>query len=393
MKPSHLSRHLLANHKELESKPVEYFQRHKNEYKGQRSSIGNFTRIAPSAVKCSFLVAYRIAKSKKPYTIAETLLQPVLNDVVKEMFGESALAKIKCIALSDTTIMRRINEMSADIEDQLISQIKMSGEFSLQFDESVDVAGEAILLGFVRYVQEKKIVEDLFCVCSLPDHTTGEAIFRAVEETFRKYDFSWENLVSICTDGASAMIGMRKGLATRIARVANEDFTSSHCVIHREALAVQNMAEDLKNTLNDAVHIVNMVKSKALQGRIFSLLCKEMGSEHLNLLYHTDVRWLSKGKMLSRVYELLSELRVYCQQHKKPEELNNMNDKKWQLKLAYLADIFGLLNELNLQLQGPETHCFLLHSKVDAFKKKIKYWTRFVAEENYSIGVRISCGK
>jgi len=49
-------------------------------------------------------------------------------------------------------------------------------------------------------------------------------------------------------------------------------------------------------------------------------------------------------------------------------------DEKWVLKLAYLCDIFNLLNELNLSLQGKMTTLFKLVDKVAAFNDKLKLW-------------------
>lgn len=63
--------------------------------------------------------------------------------------------------------------------------------------------------------------------------------------------------------------------------------TQVHCSIHREALAAKRMPMHLKNVLDEAVRMVNYIKSRPLQARLFSLLCQEMGSEHRQLLLHT----------------------------------------------------------------------------------------------------------
>ena len=50
------------------------------------------------------------------------------------------------------------------------------------------------------------------------------------------------------------------------------------------------------------------------------------------------------------------------------------SDTKWVAKLAYLCDIFNLLNKLNLLLQGRMTTVFKLADKVAAFKAKLELW-------------------
>lgn len=57
---------------------------------------------------------------------------------------------------------------------------------------------------------------------------------------------------------------------------------------------------------------------------------------------------------------------------------NKFSDGNWVQKLAYLCDIFNLLNELNLSLQGKMTTVFTLADKVSAFKDKLKLWEQRV---------------
>ncbi|CAH1956841.1 unnamed protein product [Acanthoscelides obtectus] len=79
---------------------------------------------------------------------------------------------------------------------------------------------------------------------------------------------------------------------------------STHCVIHRQALASKTLPQKSRQTLDSAIRIVNYIKSSALNSRLFTLLCEDLDSDHKALLFNTKVRWLSKGNMLVRVYGL-----------------------------------------------------------------------------------------
>jgi hypothetical protein len=72
-----------------------------------------------------------------------------------------------------------------------------------------------------------------------------------------------------------------------------------HCSIHQEALAAKGMADSLKDVLDTTVKIVNFVKARPLNSRVFYALCNDRCSEHITLLQHTEVRWLSRGKALT----------------------------------------------------------------------------------------------
>ena len=69
-------------------------------------------------------------------------------------------------------------------------------------------------------------------------------------------------------------------------------------MIHREALVAKKLSPELNKVVQDAVKIINFIKSRALNSRLFANLCDEMESDHNKLLLHCEVRWLSKGKAL-----------------------------------------------------------------------------------------------
>ena len=78
------------------------------------------------ALQCSYEVAYRIAKCKKPHTIAEDLIKPCVEKMVELMIGPGAKKKIQQFSLSNDTIRRRIDSMAADVCQQVCSESKQS---------------------------------------------------------------------------------------------------------------------------------------------------------------------------------------------------------------------------------------------------------------------------
>jgi len=64
---------------------------------------------------------------------------------------EEAGEKIDMVPLSNNTVARRIQDLADDIQNELISRLHLCDAYSLQLDESTDVAGLAVLLVFVRY--------------------------------------------------------------------------------------------------------------------------------------------------------------------------------------------------------------------------------------------------
>lgn len=106
-----------------------------------------------------------------------------------------------------------------------------------------------------------------------------------------------------------------------------------------------------------------------------------MGAEHTTLLFYCNSRWLSKGNVLVRVFELRQELYTYLSEEGH-NDFNKFIDSDFVIKLAYLCDIFEKLNILNTSLQGKETHILQLYDKVVAFIKKIELWQRKLTEEN-----------
>jgi hypothetical protein len=83
-----------------------------------------------------------------------------------------------------------------------------------------------------------------------------------------------------------------------------------------------------------AVSTVNFIKQRPLKPRIFVKLCQSVQKDHVTLFQHSEVKWLSRGKVLSRVFELRQELQLFFKDNNKESFSNFLEDTKRLLKLA-----------------------------------------------------------
>ena len=118
------------------------------------------------------------------------------------------------------------------------------------------------------------------------------------------------------------------------------------------------------------VSVVNYLRAHALKHKTFRAFLKKVDAECKNLVYHTEVRWMSRGRVQQRFVALKEEvLQFYKTVPKKFEELES---ESWNHDFLYLCDITDHLNDLNLQLQRKDLLIFQLVGAVKAFKMKLR---------------------
>ena len=106
--------------------------------------------------------------------------------MAKAVLGETMANKI------------RIVDMSIDVKEQLVDSLKMSKKFTLQLDESTDVAECAILLVYVRFINHIDTIlqEEFLFSTKLPTRTTGDEIFQCLDTFMTENGLEW--VVSQC---------------------------------------------------------------------------------------------------------------------------------------------------------------------------------------------------
>ncbi|XP_063845416.1 SCAN domain-containing protein 3-like [Scylla paramamosain] len=196
----------------------------------------------------------------------------------------------------------RISQISDDIKEQVIQEIKRAGLFNIQLDESTDIQSCSQLLAFVR-----------------------------------------------------------------------------------QALASKTLPSELQDTLNTIIKTVNFVEGSALNTYLFKRLCQDMDAAHETLLFHTAVRWLSKGNVVQSVFELREEISLFLRIQNKQDLLSAWSADSFEIRLGYLVDIFRQLNTLNLELQGKGSLIIDSVDKVKAFIRKMENWRHKVGMGNLAM--------
>ena len=224
--------------------------------------------------------------------------------------------------------------------------------------------------------------EFLFCE-HLLETAKASDVFQKVNSFFVKQNFDWKKKTgSICTDGAPAMLGNKSGFAALVKKEA-PSVTLTHCMLHRHALAAKCLPLTLKEILSYCVKMVNFIKNRSINHSLFKALCRELGSDHEVFLCHLEVRWLSRGEILKRLQELKQEVSLFLK-YKNSPFAEKIESELFLYGLFYLADIFGHIDDVNRDMQGPGVTIMDAAEKLNAFLLKLSLWKCKLEVGNYA---------
>ncbi|GBP36287.1 SCAN domain-containing protein 3 [Eumeta japonica] len=380
MKPSRLQDHFNKMHPDKKDKNVAYFQDLEKKHNAQPSVWKLFSVAAKqddNGLRASYNISLLIAQTGKPHTIGETLILPAIKEVIITVLHKPAADIIRKIPLSDSSVQRRIDEMAENIEESLCNHLKTS-KLSIQLDESTLPTNEALLLSYVRFIKDEKICQELLFARNLETDTKGETGFKTLEKFCNEKEIPLKNNISAATDGVPAMTGCHKGF---ISYLKNKipDVLAVHCVIHRQHLVARNLS-DRYQSLQHVIRAVNKIRNNSLNDRLFNQLCVNNDEDFNRLIFHTEVLWLSKGNCLTRFYNLLNSVIEFLE-NKDTELRENLITSKNDI--AYLTDLYTLLNNMNLQLQGDDLNLIKPKNVVAAFVAKLLLY-KIISADSYA---------
>ena len=134
-------------------------------------------------------------------------------------------------------------------------------------------------------------IEEEFLICkSLILKSTARDVFNKMKSFFDTNEIPLQVIGSICTDGAPVMLGNRSSFVTLVRKEVPEA-TTTHCILHRHTLVSTTLPLTLKNVMDSCVKIVNFIRGRVLNHRLFKAFCSDLDDGASVLLFHTEVRW------------------------------------------------------------------------------------------------------
>nr|XP_044999566.1 general transcription factor II-I repeat domain-containing protein 2B isoform X1 [Jaculus jaculus]XP_044999567.1 general transcription factor II-I repeat domain-containing protein 2B isoform X1 [Jaculus jaculus] len=297
---------------------------------------------------------------------------------------EKKLALANARPPENHTAAQPIEEVAGSLWEKLREKIRSFVAYSIAIDEITDLNDTTQLAIFIRGVDDSfDVSEELLDTVPTTGIKSGNEVFSRVEKSLKKFCIDWSKLVSVASTGTPAMVDTNNGLVTKLkSKVATfckgSELKSVCCIIHPESLCAQRLK--MEHVMTVVVDSVNWICSRGLNHGEFTTLLYELDSQYGSLLYHTGIKWLSRGLVLKRFFESLEEIDSFMSSRGKP--VPQLSCRDWIMDLAFLVDMTTHLNTLNISLQGHSQIVTQMYDFIRAFLAKLSLWETHLARNN-----------
>ena len=198
--------------------------------------------------------------------------------IAPENLCPEAKNKLGNISLNNMTVQRRIQQLNEDFE---IKSAPSDFEH-LAIDESTDGISVVELLVFVHGIDK------FFCLFPMKLQTIGSELLSSLLLLYDTASLNMNNYVSIITDGANSMTGVKIGIITLLKEHLAQcgvKLLQFHCIIHQKSLCGKELGfGNFRQCVSEAI---NFILINVITHREVKEFLKEFDDPLSDILYST----------------------------------------------------------------------------------------------------------
>ena len=260
-------------------------------------------KVATAEIKLSgFFVEHHV-----PFVQADHLVK-----VLKEIFPDSKIAQN--IKMGKTKTSYIVNDIAREEKFEL-AKILQSQKFSVIIDETTDISISQILSIVVRYLDYKRsqVVDAMLDTVEI-ENGTGACLYEKVKEVLSSKNIPINNIIGLGCDNCATMMGGLNGFKAHMLKDLSSLFVLGW-ICHPFALCANHASERLSSWLETFLKDITSYFCRSSKRRHefeqFQETCKLPQHAMLKL---SQTRWLSRGKVVSRVLEQWDALLLFLKQ-------------------------------------------------------------------------------
>ncbi|MCO5554944.1 hypothetical protein L7F22_008483 [Adiantum nelumboides] len=254
-----------------------------------QNSMKKVENFKDEALMTLFKVAYHMAKKRYAFSGFPDmigLLQDCRVPFTTSLYND------------DKACVEMVYCIGKCLMDATLKKVCRSPFFGVLIDESNDISKHGHLIIYLSYLIDDCVPSYSFYGIVRINDGTARAIYHAVIEELKNSKLDLSRLIAFGSDGCSTMTGKDNGVATLFRRYINPFLSSIHCVAHRAALAVSNVAKkmDYSKALEKLVNsIASYFNASGKRLEELRILQEDLACPNLKLEHTFDVRWLMHG--------------------------------------------------------------------------------------------------
>ena len=312
--------------------------------------VDNLT-LQLNATTCAvFNSVYFLAKKCRPFSDIEDLVQLQQKNGVDLGHGLH----------SRTTATKITAHIAEEIKWKFFGNvIKHTSKVCLIIDEASTISNKSVVVIFIKIERPKfspTQFVDLIELDRQDADTIQSAVLKGLSDVGLSLEYLKKNLIGICTDGASVMLGRKSGVATRF----KEKFPNIivwHCLNHRLQLALDDAVNEIKHVNHFKIFLDKIYsifhQSNKEQTRLFEA-SEDLGIQITKIGRVLGPRWAACSlRAVIAVWRAYPALHKVFKGEKKFSGLaTRLENKNFIKDLALMIDILTEIANLSVALEA-----------------------------------------